>query len=307
MEKERLNINPTDLIMNQMSRGNKGNAGFLKVLFISFILGIGFNLSFSFFFDSPEEILLKRQNKELQTQLYAYGYRMDSIEKYLVEMQEKDDHLYRKLLNEQPMAKEIRMAGIGGSGDFSTESLYITPIDLDRVEARIAVQMSSIDELTYKADILVREYASLPQISPMLQSDLIRFTSGFGYRNHPIYHLEKFHKGIDLTAEKGTPVFATSKGKVVVASNQADGYGKKVIIDHGNGIKTVYAHLSQILVKVGQEVNLAQEIGKVGNSGRSIACHLHYELRKNDVAIDPTPFLDWDFSAEEYKSLADGN
>jgi murein DD-endopeptidase MepM/ murein hydrolase activator NlpD len=306
MEQERNSMNASNLVINQ-AKSLKTNGGFLKVLFVSFIMGIGFNLSFSYFFDSPEEIILKKQNKELQTKLYAIGYRMDSIDNYLAHIQQKDDYLYRMLLNEKPLEKEIRMAGIGGAGYFATLSSYITPTDLERVEARLAVQMSSLNELTHKAEKIVKEYACLPQISPILQTDLIRFTSGFGTRNHPIYHLEKFHKGIDLTANKGTSVYATSKGKVVIASNQADGYGNKVVIDHGNGIKTVYAHLSKILVKAGQEVNLAQEIGKVGNSGRSIASHLHYELRRNDEPIDPTPFLDWDFSEEEYKALADGN
>jgi murein DD-endopeptidase MepM/ murein hydrolase activator NlpD len=278
------------------------NAG--TILILSLILAFGFTWTYSMLFDSPEEVKLKNQNNKLETQLYVYGQKLDSIHFYLSEVQQRDDELYRVLLGEDPISKEIRLAGIGGSNSFRLDSeSIISQLDMDKAKARVAVQRSSLDELTYKANQLAADLESRPKITPIRKSDIVRFTSGFGFRTHPIYHVRKFHEGIDITARKGTPVYAASAGKVIIAGNMKDGYGNKVVIDHGNGYRTLYAHLDKILVKWGQEVNLAQQIGKVGNTGGSVSPHLHYEVQKNNYVIDPLPYLYSQFSDEEFDEL----
>lgn len=283
------------------------NAGI--ILSLSVVLAFCFIWTYSIFFDSPEEVQLKNQNNKLETQLYVYGQKLDSIHLYLSEVQQRDDELYRVLLGEDPISKEIRLAGIGGSNSFRLDSeSIISQLDMDKAKARVAVQRSSLDELTYKANQLAADLESRPKITPIRKSDIVRFTSGFGFRTHPIYHIRKFHEGIDITARKGTPVYAASAGKVMIAGNMKDGYGNKVVIDHGNGYRTLYAHLDKIFVKWGQEVSLAQEIGKVGNTGGSVSAHLHYEVQKDNFVTDPLPYLYSQFSDEEFDELiAKGN
>jgi len=273
-------------------------------LVFSMALAVVFTWTYSMQFDTPEEGQLKTQNNKLQTQLYIYGQKLDSIHGYLSDVQERDDDLYRILLGEDPLEEEIRLAGIGGSGSFRYDSEYIiSQLDLDKAKARVAVQKSSLDELTYMALKLADDLDSRPKITPIRNSDLVRFSSGFGYRNHPIYHIRKFHEGIDLTAPRGTPIYAAAPGKVVIAGNHRDGYGNKIVIDHGNGYKTLYAHLNKINVKYGQEVKLAAKIGEVGNTGGSVSAHLHYEVQIDGHVVDPAPYLYSNFSEEEFDAL----
>jgi len=306
MIKKKYTYNPKTLSYEPVNRDIVSlllNVGI--VLSLSLVLAIVLTFSFSEYIDSPEELKLKVQNTKLQVQQNLIERKIDSINMYLAVVQEKDDHLYRSLLGVEPLAEETRAAGIGGqiyAMDKDDAFLFVQK-DLDRVKARLAVQNSSLDELSYKALRQAEILNSQPKICPIREDELIRFASKFGYRMHPIYKIRKLHKGIDLTAAKGTSVYATAPGRVVIASNAHDGYGNKVVIDHGNGYKTVYAHLSKIEVKYGQLVKLATEIGKVGNTGTSISSHLHYEVRLNNHPIDPAPFLYRDFSNEEFDSL----
>jgi len=273
------------------------------ILVLSVLMATGFIYTYSWYFDSPEEVQLKNDKNQLQTQLHIYGQQLDSIHQYLSEVEDRDDDLYRILLGEDALEPEIRLAGIGGKSFKFTDDYLISQYDLDKAKARAAVQKSSFDELTYKAEQLEADLLSRPKITPIRKSEIVRFTSGFGYRTHPIYHIRKFHEGVDITAVKGTPVYAASEGKVLIAGNMKDGYGNKVVIDHGNGYKTLYAHLDKILVRRGQKVSLAQQIGKVGNTGGSVASHLHYEVQKNDRVVDPAPYLYSQFSDEEFDQL----
>ena len=274
------------------------------VLGLSVVLAIVFTWTYSLNFDTPEEAQLKSTNNKLETQLYVYGQKLDSIHVYLSQVEERDEDIYRVLLGENPLEDEIRLAGIGGSESFTfTEDYFISQLDMDKAQARAAVQKSSLDELTYKANKLAGELESRPKITPIRKSDIVRFTSGFGYRNHPIYHIRKFHEGIDITARRGTPVYAASAGRVVRAGNMKDGYGNKIVIEHGNGYRTLYAHLNKINVKYGQEVKLATKIGEVGNTGGSVSPHLHYEVQKDRRVVDPVPYLYENFRKEEFDSL----
>jgi murein DD-endopeptidase MepM/ murein hydrolase activator NlpD len=276
---------------------------FAILMVLSVLMASGFVYTYSVFFDSPEEIQLKNDKNQLQTQLYIYGQKLDSIHSYLSEVEDRDDDLYRILLGEDPLQPEIRMAGIGGATFHFTEDHLVSQRDLDQAKARVAVQKASFDELTYKALQMEKEWESRPRITPIRNKDFVRFSSGFGFRIHPIYNIRKMHEGVDITARRGTPVYAAAPGKVVVATNHRDGYGNKVVIDHGNGYRTLYGHLNKILVKRGQQIDLATLIGEVGNTGGSVSDHLHYEVQKNGRPIDPSPYLYSLFSDEEFELL----
>ena len=268
-------------------------------------LAIIFTFTYSTYFDSPEEVQLKSENIKLENQLDIIDGQLDSLQIHLTKVQDKDDGLFRMLLGKKPLAEDIRKAGVGGYVENAKESdkFLITQREIDQVKARLAVQDASLNELESDALVQADELNSQPRIFPMREKDLIRFASPFGYRIHPIFKIRKFHKGVDLTAARGTAVFATAPGKIVVAANCNDGYGNKVVIDHGNGYKTLYAHLSRIEVKTGQIVKLAKEIGKVGSTGRSIAPHLHYEVRINDQPVNPVTFFYRDFNNDEFDQL----
>jgi len=176
--------------------------------------------------------------------------------------------------------------------------------EIGQMNAKLTVQSASFQELTKLATENMNRIEHRPSIFPIAPNELIRFASGFGYRTHPIFKIRKFHKGIDLTALKGTPVHATAKGKVIIAGNLNDGYGNKIVIDHGYGFKTVYAHLHKITVKNGQNVAMGDVIGQVGTTGISQAPHLHYEVRVDDKVENPMHYIYKDITAEEYQLLS---
>lgn len=276
------------------------------VLIISIILSI----SYSLVFESPMEYALKMENAKYVRNLNSIQKELDSVNKALTEIQQKDDHLYRMVLGVAPVSEEIRSAGIGGSSEDNNADELPNDLkfgayhrELKQLDAKLKIQTVSFNELTTLATENINRIQHRPSIYPIAPIDLIRMASGFGYRTHPIFQIRKFHKGIDLVALKGTPVYATAKGRVVIASNSDDGYGNKIMIDHGFGYKTVYAHLHKIDVKVGQEVNLGDMIGEVGNTGLSVAPHLHYEVRMDDQVVNPLAYIFKDISEPEYQLI----
>lgn len=265
---------------------------------------------YSLVFDTPEEYALKIENAKFQKNINIIHNQLDSLNSILAKIQQKDDNLYRLVLGVDPIAEEIRSAGIGGT--MPDDEYVSAPNELDfgiyrkeigQLNARLKVQFVSFNDLTKLATENVNRLKHTPSIYPIAPEDLIRYASGFGYRTHPIFNIRKFHKGIDLTALKGSPIYSTAKGKVIIAANLNDGYGNKVVIDHGYGYKTVYAHMHKIEVKRGQDVDLGELLGQVGNTGLSVSPHLHYEVRYNDQVINPLQFIYKDISLEEYRLI----
>ncbi len=144
---------------------------------------------------------------------------------------------------------------------------------------------------------------SVPAIIPISNKDLTRTASGYGWRIHPIYKISKFHYGMDFTAPAGTDVYATGNGTVIAVLASQRGFGKHIIIDHGLGYTSVYAHLSEFKVRVGQKVQRGDVIGLVGSTGTSVANHLHYEIKINGVNVDPVNYYFEDLTASEYERM----
>ena len=143
---------------------------------------------------------------------------------------------------------------------------------------------------------------NIPAIQPILNKDLKHVASGWGFRVHPIYHTRKFHYGMDFSAKTGTDVFATGNAKVVY-SGWRQGYGNMVMLDHGYGYQTLYAHLFKSLVRVGQLVQRGDIIGLVGNTGASVGPHLHYEVHRDGRPVDPRNYYFNDLNPEEYDKM----
>lgn len=264
------------------------------------------------FFKSPKERMLERELEQYKLQTEIFNNRIDKMQGVLSELTDKDDNIYRIIFEAEPISKDIRQAGYGGAyryaaleGYNNSDLLISTAKKLDKIASQIYVQSKSFDEVFEMAKNKEKMLASLPAIQPVNNKDLKRIASYFGMRIDPIYKVNKFHKGIDFSAPKGTPIFATGDGIVIKTRKSKRGYGNTTEIDHGYGYHTFYAHQSEILVKKGQKVSRGQIIGKVGNTGKSTAPHLHYEVKKNGRVVNPIYYFYNDLTPEEYELLLD--
>ena len=274
-------------------------------VFASLIVWIAYT-----YFDSPKERYLKDQISKMELELDFMNNKLDTMGVILGELAERDDNIYRVIFEAEPVSRSERIAGIGGSDRFkrmnkldNSEMLKNTAMKLELIRRQMVVQSKSFDEITNLVQDKEKLLAHTPSIQPVSNKDLERIASGFGWRIHPIYKFAKFHEGLDFTAPKGTDVFATADGTVVQSDNNSSGYGNVIVIDHGYGYKTRYAHLSAFKVRAGQKVKRGELIGLVGNSGLSTAPHLHYEVEKNNERVDPINFFYTDLTAEEYARM----
>ena len=311
MSKPKYSFNPESLSYDQIKLSPRQKIlkflrGAVLLLSVSFV----FLLVLSLFFDTPGEKIQQRENKQLLYQYELLNKKVESMEQSMDEIQQHDDNIYRLIFGIDPVPENIRKAGVGGSNPYKeleqyskSELLIETSKKIDNLTRRMVVQTESYDNIMKLVQDKERFLASIPAISPIADRNLKRFASGYGYRIHPIYRTLKMHKGIDLTAPTGTKVYATGGGKVISAGYAAGGYGIKVIIDHGYGYKTLYAHLNKVNVKVGKRVARGDVIGEVGSTGRSTAPHLHYEVRKNDQTENPVNYYYTDLTPEEYEEM----
>ena len=259
--------------------------------------------------DSPEEKQLRSENRKLQAQYKILNKRYHEMEKVLDDIRQRDENLYRVMLeadsipdvmrNDNPLYNKKYDEFLDMS---SYDIIFQTSTEADYIEQRICQQSSSFNEI---ADLLQKNSEKLeciPAIQPILNKNLRSISSGFGRRVDPIFHTRRMHTGIDFSAAKGVKVFATGKGVVIEAGRRA-GYGNTVVINHGFGYTTVYAHLQKINVKPRQKVTRAQVIGTVGSTGKSTGPHLHYEVRYHGTPVDPVNYFFLDLSPAEYDEM----
>jgi murein DD-endopeptidase MepM/ murein hydrolase activator NlpD len=279
--------------------------GILAVLLTAFI---GF-IIFSQFIMSPNERAINRENENLQLNLDLFSKRIAESSAVLNQLQERDNNIYRMYFEANPIPNEQRKAGFGGVNRYKSlegydNSKMIKQLtkDIDILSKQLVIQSKSLDEIVILAKEKEKMLAAIPAILPVKLVDLTRMASGYKWRMHPILKIRKFHKGMDFTAPMGTPIYASGNGKVIRSSRSAT-YGKVVYIDHGYGYRTIYAHMSKIKAKRGQNVKRGDLIGYVGNTGRSVSAHLHYEVHKNGKALDPINFYYGDLTPEEFAAM----
>jgi len=311
MGKVKYKFNPDSLSYDKVESSLRQKA--LKVLafFFAFLINasIGY-LIYSVVFDSPKEKGLKRQISELNLNIELFQKQLDGIESVLSDMQQRDDNIYRTIFEAEPLNYSVREAGIGGSNRYknlekldNSKMVINTAKRLDKITRKVVIQSKSYDELLKMAVSKEKMLASIPAIQPIANKDLERTASGWGYRIHPIYKIRKFHYGIDFTAPTGTEIYVTGDGTIEQIESSHRGYGNSIIINHGFGIKTLYAHLDRINVKLGQKLKRGDIIGFVGNSGLSTAPHLHYEVLRSGEKVNPINYFFNDLSAEEYDRM----
>ncbi|MCK0130091.1 M23 family metallopeptidase [Flavobacteriaceae bacterium F08102] len=282
-------------------------AGFL---FTAIIFGLIFTFISNQFFDSPKEKAQKREIENMKLRYELLSKKMKQAQEVLAGIQERDNNIYRMYFETNPIPNEQRMAGFGGVNRYkslenfeNSEMIIDVTRNMDILSKQLYIQSKSLDEIIELAEDKEELLASMPAIQPVRKEDLTRMASGFGWRSDPFTKARKMHKGMDFSAPIGTPVYATGNGKVVRADNHASGYGNHVRIDHGFGYLTLYAHLSKFNVKRGQKVKRGDLIGFVGNTGRSQGPHLHYEVHKNGVAINPINFYYGNLTPEEFEQM----
>ena len=235
---------------------------------------------------------------------------MEQIEQVLGNIEDRDNNIYRVYFEANPIPEEQRRAGFGGinrykslEGFNNSEMIMSTTRRVDIIQKQMVIQSKSLDEIAKLAEEKEKLLAAIPAIQPINNEELTRMASGFGWRSDPFTKARKMHWGMDFTAPKGTPIYASGDGRVKRADNSASGYGKHIRIDHGYGYMTLYAHLSRYNVKRGQKVERGDLIGFVGSTGRSEAPHLHYEVWKDGSRINPINFYYGSLTPEEFENM----
>lgn len=311
MGKVKYKFNPESLSYYRVVSSFKQKLLRFLAYFFAFLVNatIGY-LLYSVAFDSPKEKGLKRQISEMSLNIEIFNKQLDNIESVLNDMQQRDDNIYRTIFEAEPVSHSVREAGFGGTNRYknlenlqNSKMVINTARRLDVLSRKAVIQSKSYDELTEMAVSKEKMLASIPSIQPIANKNLERTASGWGYRIHPIYKIRKFHYGIDFTASTGTDVYSTGDGVIEKIESSKRGYGNSIIINHGYGMKTLYAHLDKFNVKNGQKVKRGEIIGFVGNSGLSTAPHLHYEVLHNNEKVNPINYFFNDLSADEFDQM----
>lgn len=307
--KYRFNHETLSFIKVQFSFKQRLLKGFTYMM-ATIVITIIYYSVFTSFFDTPKERGLRREKKELLFQFELLNGKYNQIEAVLKDIQQRDQNIYRTIFEAEPIPMSVRLAGFGGADRYSeleglsnSDIVIETTRKLEYLAKQMYVQTKSFDEIIDLAKNKEEMIKCTPNIQPISNKDLTRVASPFGVRIHPFYKVLKMHSGMDFTAPTGTEVYATGDGVVVDTDRSKRGYGNTVIIDHGFGYKTLYAHLSEILVRPGTKVRRGAVIGLVGNTGMSMAPHLHYEVRKLDEPINPINFYFNDLTPAEFDKL----
>lgn len=281
----------------------------LRRLFIGMGLGAGSFIVLLIVFGSPSEKELRKKNSQLQAQYNVLSSRLDEAMGVLQDIQQRDDNLYRVIFQADPVPSAIRKAGYGNTNRYEdlldmadAELVVNTTQKLDMLTKQLYIQSRSFDdvvEMCKQHDEMLR---CIPAIQPVANKDLKRTASGYGRRIDPIYGTTRFHEGMDFAANPGTEVYATGDGTVIEVGWQT-GYGNTIVIDHGFGYVTRYAHLQAFRTQRGKKVVRGEVIGEVGNTGKSTGPHLHYEVHVKGQVVNPVNYYFMDLSAEDYDRM----
>lgn len=252
------------------------------------------------------------ENKKLRLEYSYLNSQFDELANELNTLQLRNDSVYADIFGIPPVSENLKIGGTGGRDPyehlkgFSNSKLMIeTAKKINRLSAELEVHKHGFERIEKLSKIRNDKLACVPAIQPIHNHNLIRTSSGFGMRLHPVYKVMKMHTGLDFTAKVGTKIFATGDGVIKEVSRSKIGYGNHVVIDHGFGYTTLYAHMSDFEVRQGQKVKRGEVIGYVGNTGTSTAPHLHYEVTKNGRQINPANYFFNDITYDEYKEMVE--
>ena len=288
-------------------RFSKGVAMFL----LSIAAFAGYYLLYTQYFglETPKTILLKQRYVQLNSKYELLERKFDQNGEILAELQMRDNNIYRPIFGMEELSQDVREAGFGGVNRYShLEAVSNSDILLDAVKRmdvvykKAYVQSKSYDEVAMLAK-RAGDMASCVPALPPVALDKVRLSSLFGYRKDPFSGAPRMHQGVDLSGNRGEPIYVAGSGKVVEVRNSFFGYGREIVVDHGFGYKTRYAHLHRMYVKVGDQVQRGDQIATMGNTGKSKGVHLHYEVIYRDRRVNPLNYYNQEIVGEEYMAM----
>lgn len=298
---------------HRMTQREKFKAGLYFMSAVLFTSVLVFVITYQYF-PTPKERILQKENQQYELYLSTLSEDFQRMSDNLDQLHEKDGQVHRTVFGLNPIDEDVWKGGVGGHDKYghlekavtSGKVLTATLEKVDQLQHKLSIQKKSMDTLVNMAMVREKRFSSMPSIKPVKEDELqkgVKFLSGFGMRIHPIHKVRKFHKGIDFTAPKGTDIRATGDGVVRSVNKVGHGFGRHLLIDHGYGYKTLYAHMHAITVKEGQRVKKGQKIGIVGSTGTSTAPHLHYEVWKNGQPVNPIDYVMDGLTPKEYLQL----
>ncbi|NCB72732.1 MAG: M23 family metallopeptidase, partial [Clostridia bacterium] len=261
--------------------------------------------------ETPKMMTLLRESEELTNKLDLMNKRFKEANNSLLSLQMRDNYIYRPIFGMEEIPQEVRDAGFGGVDRYSylknfdnSGILTRTAENMDVLYKKAFVQSKSFDEVVIQAKNADKLALSVPAMPPVnIAGHRIRFSSSFGYRPDPFNGRYRMHSGIDLSGPVGEPVYATGNGKVVEIGYDFFGYGNFILVDHGFGYKTRYAHLKASLVVMGRQVRRGEQIALMGNTGRSKGPHLHYEVIYQGRPVNPLNYYNRDINPDEFLAM----
>ena len=307
----KIRYNETTLQMEETPFGLKDYVLLVakRLAFLAIVSG-GSVYIFDTYFESPTDRAQRREISFLEERLSKMDDDMRDMAVIFNDLSDRDDAIYRSIFGVESYPNHLRNPGIGGldrsrrlRGYDHSQAVISSEERLAELQRRLVAQSRSFDEVLELAKNQSELLKSIPAIQPVRNEDLKRMASGYGYRIHPIYKVRKMHYGMDFSAPTGTEIFATGDGEVILAKRTWNGFGRHVVIRHGFGYETLYAHMSKVLVRQGQKVKRGEVIGLVGSTGTSVAPHLHYEVHKDGRKVNPAQYYFNDLTPAQYEEM----
>jgi murein DD-endopeptidase MepM/ murein hydrolase activator NlpD len=270
---------------------------------------------YSLFFETPKEVHLSKTTNDLLVSYEIMSMKLTETENTLDKIMERDNNVYRAVFEEDTIPYTVRNAGFGGVDRYAKyEDLGIKNSDLlvgvyrhmDILQKKAYIQSKSLDQIGELASNKILMQQSMPIFAPVNLAQ-IRLSSYFGYRNDPVWGGRQFHKGVDLSGKTGLPIYTSGDGIVLTSRYSGGGYGNMVEVDHGFGYTTIYAHLSRINVVEGQKLKRGDKVGELGNTGKSIGPHLHYEIRLKNNPQNPLIYFENQLDTEDFEYVDQGD
>ena len=304
-------FNPKTLNFDRFVEPLMNKVGRVIVFILAtFVVALAIVVVIFFFFGSPKEKMQAREIEYLRLQYQILDDRLEEMEQLVDELEERDNDVYRVIFEADPIPSSVRKSGYTRADRYedllgykNTDIVLNVARKLDIISSQLYYQSVSYDKVFEMARKKSEMLSCIPAIIPIKESEIKQISSYFGYRTDPVYKVTKYHSGMDFAASPGTGVYATGDGVVVKEESNYWGYGNIITIDHGYGYQTQYAHLKAFKVKKGQKVKRGQLIGTVGSTGKATGPHLHYEVLKNDVQVDPIHFFFNDLTPEQYEKI----
>jgi len=312
MIRKKYYINPDTLRYERVKLARRQMIRYIGLFSFGLIsLAILMRFGFERVFPTPRQITYQQENGILRSELASLNSELQDVESHLADLRNRDDRFYRAILSLEPVSNTIRGAGIGGSErsqhlrNLREPGMVITVTErIENINNKVKIQSSSLEDV-YKEALTTQEFlACKPSINPISPADPCWLTSSYGFRNDPFTGRRAAHHGIDLAGPIGLDIHCAGAGTVVISRMNRHGYGKEVVVDHGFGFTSRYAHLHDINVKKGQTLKRGEVVGTLGSTGRSTGPHLHYEIRKDGRAVNPFYYFYENLSSEEYTRLA---